>query len=139
MPAQDRKNSVPDWLRWIVCLPASIIAYIAVQYLVAFANSFVPLPGVIIDIFCQFANSIAGPVAFIHVGVKIAPSKKVAVSIVLALLVVVASLVIGVFGSIGHGFSLKQVWYWVCILIGVLAAYSYCSFIHDMTKKEKDA
>jgi hypothetical protein len=137
MSTTSTQNTLKSVLRWIIVIPCSLVAYIAVQFIVAYGNSLMPLPGVIIDTFCQFANSIAGPVALIHVAVTIAPSHKFHVSIVMAALFVSASVVIAIVISINDGFSLSLIWVWVCLLVGILAASAYCLVYHDHTIRQK--
>lgn len=138
---QKPNNTLKSVLRWIILIPCSLGAFLAVQVALAFANSFVPLPlpDVIIDIFCQWANSIAGPVALMHVAVTIAPSYKLYVSIVTASLFILASLVLGIMGSINAGFSLSLIWVWVSLLFGMLAALVYHLIYQDQVKEERAA
>ena len=41
---QKPNNTLKSILRWIILIPCSLGAFLAVQYIVAFANSFVPYP-----------------------------------------------------------------------------------------------
>ena len=139
---QEPNNTLKSVLRWIILIPCSLGAFLVVQIFVAFANSFVPipLPDVVIDTFCQWANSIAGPVALMHVAVTIAPSHKPYVSIVTASLFILASLVLGIMSSINAGgFSLSLIWFWFCILVGMAAALVYHSIYQDQAKRDQAA
>ena len=99
----------------------------------------IPLPSVFIDTFCQFANSVAGPLALIHVGVNVAPTRKITVSVVLATLFALASVWVGAMSSIGREFSLRAVWYWFCLLVGILTVWVYCAIFRDTADVNKKA
>jgi hypothetical protein len=38
-----------------------------------------------------------------------------------------ASLAFGIMLSARDGFSLSMIWVWICLLVGILAAFAYCS------------
>lgn len=86
--------NIPNYLRWILLFPAAIASFIGIQLIIAVFNSFTPLPEKLINIFCQFANSIAGPFVFVIVGGTIAPIYKYYTSISLTVIYAIFSVII---------------------------------------------
>ena len=121
--------NIPNSIRWLLILPAASVAFIGLQLIIALVNSFTPIPEKIIDIFCQFANSLAGPFAFVFVGAKIAPSYKYYISISLAVFYVLFSTVI-VYLAIQSQNPADPLWWLITsIILGLLAATIACSVI----------
>jgi hypothetical protein len=71
-----KSSGMPDWLRWVLMLPAALIAYLAIQAGVGLASEMIPYPDSIQDLVSQFLNSVVGPWAFVYTGAKIAPQGR---------------------------------------------------------------
>lgn len=64
---------MPNWLRWILILPAAAVAYFLVQVVGGIASETWPLSDRGQDLFSQALNSALGPWALIRVGAAVAP------------------------------------------------------------------
>ena len=63
---------MPNWLRWILVVPASLVAYIGIQLVTGFSSERLPLPDIAQDLYSQAVNSVLGPWAFVYVGAQTA-------------------------------------------------------------------
>jgi len=76
-PTSSSKGSgMPDWLRWVLMLPAALIAYFAIQVGVGLASEMIPYPDSVQNLVSQFLNSVVGPWAFVYTGAKLAPQGR---------------------------------------------------------------
>ncbi|MBU4186230.1 MAG: hypothetical protein L6263_13650 [Desulfobacteraceae bacterium] len=117
-------------------LPAAAAAFIGVQLIIGVVNSLVPLPEKIINIFCQFTNSIAGPFAFVIVGARIAPTFKYYVSIFLTVVYAIFSAILVHLSIKSQDFADPLWWLITSVILGLFAAIFACSFIKaEETKK----
>ena len=64
---------MPNWLRWVLILPAALVSYVGIQILVGLSSENLPLPDKFQDWYSQAANSVAGAWAFIYAGALTAP------------------------------------------------------------------
>ena len=72
---------MPNWLRWILVLPASLGAYVGIQVLVGLSSELIALPWFLPadwkdaaqNWWSQGLNSIVGPIALIYAGVLTSP------------------------------------------------------------------
>ncbi len=72
---------MPDWLRWILILPASLGAFFGIQVLVGLSSELIALPwflpvdwkDVAQNWWSQGLNSVVGPIALIYAGVLTSP------------------------------------------------------------------
>ena len=127
--------NIPNYLRWILIFPAAVAAFIGVQLIIAVVNSFTPLPEKLINIFCQFANSIAGPFVFVLVGARIAPSYKYYTSVSLTVIYTLFSAIIA-YRAIQSQESADPLWWLITsIILGLLAAIFACSIIKTEERK----
>jgi len=64
---------VPNWIRWILLLPAAVLAYFLVQVAGGLASETWPLSDSMQDFLSQIFNSVLGPWALVRAGSAIAP------------------------------------------------------------------
>jgi len=76
---------MPNWLRWILAVPAAVVAYVASQVLVGLMSEGLALPATFRDWSSQAANSVVGPWALVAAGAAVAPrARAFHMSVVLA-------------------------------------------------------
>ena len=127
-------KTIPEWVRWILVLPAAIVGYVAVQFFVAIGNSVGPGPEWLTDYWCQFVNSIAGPCCFVWVGVRIAPRYSFIVSVVLTVLFSIVTAVL-VTMAIMIGRHSPPVWWLITsTVLGIIATIYMCAHFHQEDK-----
>jgi DNA-directed RNA polymerase subunit RPC12/RpoP len=129
-------TKLPDWLRWILVLPASIGAYWAIQFLIILLSLLSPSEGFIEprSTYIQFINSIAGPVCFILTGAKIAPKYQFIVALCLTVLhtAIIAGLVsVAVFADIYNG---SKFWLVLTSVVGILATVICTAFLYKQNE-----
>jgi len=121
------KFTIPNWLRWILILPSAIGAYFGIQIFVAIGNSFSPGPELLINIFCQLVNSVAGPYCLVLAGAKTAPSNRLVVAIILTVIHAITNGAIVTIGVISGNYSAGYIaWVIVGCILG-LSATIVCS------------
>lgn len=82
-------EKIPDWLRWILFLPASILALLISYPLIIFLNRITMigfLEGFFVDIMILFVAGLWSSIGFILVGSIVAPKSNFPVSIILSVL-----------------------------------------------------
>lgn len=126
------KFNIPDWLRWVLVIPAAIGAYFGIQIAVALGNSFSPGPEIFINIFCQIVNSVAGPYCLVWAGAKTAPSNRFVVAIILTVIHAIVNGVVVTLGIISNRFSVGYiVWIIFVCLLGIAATIVCCLQFKD--------
>ena len=125
------RTGMPDWLRWVLILPAAVGAYIGVQVLVAIANSFTPLPEVVETAYSQIVNSVVGPLALVYVGAEVAPRHQLVAALVLTVLHAVASTTI-VTAALVSGRHSQPAWVLIgASALGIVATVILCYHMTD--------
>jgi hypothetical protein len=118
-------------LRWIAVLPAAIGAYLGIQVVVAIGNSFGPGPESLINLWCEFINSVAGPYCFVLAGAKTAPSHRFITAVVLTVLFSVANgVLLTLVLTSQRQFSTPLWWFVTSLIIGLVAAIIACVQLH---------
>jgi len=121
----------PDWLRWILVLPASLGAYFGIQVIIAVANSFAPVPESMINLWCKFINSIAGPAALVWVGAIIAPKHKFVVAITITVIHAILNAIVLTLAIISGRHS-DPTWLLVgACIIGIVSTIVVCVMLHE--------
>ncbi len=130
-PKAVTRAGTPDWLRWVLILPAAAGAYIGVQVLVAIANSFTPVPEVVETAYSQLVNSVLGPLAFVYVGAKVAPRHQFVAALVLTVLHAVANATI-VTAALVSGRHSQPAWVLIgTSALGIVATLILCYQMRD--------
>ena len=131
------KVMLPQWLRWILVLPAAIGAYAGIQIVVIVGNTFCPGPQVFIQYFCQFVNSVAAPYCFVLAGARTAPRYRlvaaIALVVVLAVLygsVTTLAVVQGRMGVYDQLHSDPLWWVITSSIIGIVASGAACLHVY---------
>ena len=82
-------NKMPDWLRWILFLPAAVIAMFVSYPIIYFVNKitiyFILGPSIAAWATLIIANYISSAL-FVFIGATVAPNKKLMVAVVLAVI-----------------------------------------------------
>lgn len=116
------KVNLPNWLRWVLVVPAAIGAYCGIQIVVAIGNSLTPIPEVFLNIFCQFVNSVAGPYCLVWAGAKTAPSNNFVVAIVLTVIHAILNGVVVTLGIVSGAYSAGYIaWLILSCILGITA------------------
>lgn len=118
---------MPNWLRWILVLPASLVAYIGIQLITGLSSEQLPLPDVAQDLYSQAINSILGPWAFVYAGARISPlGRRFFTSVALAILFGVFTGSVGVLAVISNVQSGQRWWLVASAVVGLVAAGVTC-------------
>ena len=130
---------IPDWLRWILVIPAAIGAYAASQVVIG-------LLSLVSDFFwstgsarwTQLMNSAAGPAAFVWYGSRVAPRYRFSTSICLAVLLSMAvTAFVTFFFSRGLGTKWENVWFVICAVVEIISSIVACHSIQKADANEK--
>lgn len=79
----------PNWLRWLLFLPASVVAMLLAYPIVLILNEFATpeyMKGFLTDIFLKILATAWSTAAFIWVGATIVPRHKLIISVILAVI-----------------------------------------------------
>ncbi|MCX6907234.1 MAG: hypothetical protein NTY01_04235 [Verrucomicrobia bacterium] len=135
-PLQTPKASgFPDWLRWVLVLPAAIVSFFGVQFAVAIGLSIFPF---LSDSFVQFWNSIMGSAFLVVGGAQTAPKHRFTVALTLSVIwTVFGGLVIAARIFIPGHYSDAFWWLCVCNFIGIVATVVVCVVYHQMETKTR--
>jgi hypothetical protein len=71
----------PNWLRWVLVLPAAVCAYVVLKMVGAIVDKLLPIPTFLLTLY----YSAMSPVAFVSAGVVTAPSNKFVTALVLTI------------------------------------------------------
>jgi hypothetical protein len=119
--------SMPNWLRWILALPAALVAYIASQILVGLLSEELPLPAAFRDWSSQAANSVVGPWALIAAGAAVAPrGRAFFVSVILAVGFGVLTCVVGALAFLDDDPTVARWWLVLSSLLGMATVIVTC-------------
>lgn len=129
-----------NWLRWILVLPAAIMAY-------ELCSIVISLGFLITDFFWEVNSKnwkdllayLACPACFVLCGTKTAPAHKMITGIVLTMLhaiawAVLATLIYEKFGV--PSFSVLLLWRAICVIGGIVVTVMVCSDLHQKEKAE---
>ena len=126
---------MPDWLRWVLVLPASLGAYLGVQVLVGLLSELIDLPWVIPsgwedvyqDWVSQGLNSVVGPIALIYAGVRTSPrGDRFHTSVALAVLYGVISGGLAVYSLFLPPLSYPRWWLLTTTAAGIITVIAVC-------------
>jgi hypothetical protein len=123
-------KSIPNWLRWVLVLPAAIVSYFAIQIVIAIMNSFTPFPESFENIFCQLINSVAGPYCFVVAGTMLAPKYNFIVSITLTVLYVIINTTILVIAIMNGSSTIPLWWLIITSILGIITTIYACARFH---------
>lgn len=139
-------DKMPDWLRWALALPSAIISYFVVQLIVSVLHGLAeyfngldpqlfPTITILGNFLPQFVNSIASPYLFVKVGAHFAPNHKYETSVVFAVFISVATVVLTVvwikyFPKMSFEGLVGMPWLIITSVAGVFAAIKACLELH---------
>lgn len=91
LPAED--GLMPNWLRWILFLPAAVLAFMAANAIIAIAHSMSGggLNVLAVKPVAEIVQAVLGPWAFVMAGAMTAPRRQTLVAGILLLVVVLAT------------------------------------------------
>lgn len=113
----------PNWLRWILVLPAAVCAYFVLTMIGSIVDKLLPIPTFLLALY----YSAMSPVAFVAAGVITAPSNKFVVALVLTVINAIYAAVIVTMAIIQQTGTVPLWWLVVCALIGIVATISLCA------------
>jgi hypothetical protein len=113
----------PNWLRWILILPAAICAYLILAIIGSIVYKLLPIPAFLVTLY----YSVMSPIAFVATGVVTAPSNKFATAISLTIINAIFAAVIVTLAVIRQSGTVPIWWLVVCMLIGIVATIGFCA------------
>jgi len=131
--------TLKEGIRWLLFLPAAIMAYIGIQLFVAIGNSIGMwfLPEVLINAFCQLINSVSGPYCFVLAGAKVAPRYSRVVAIVLVVISAIFHLGMAILAIYSTNYTVAYLtWGSISALLGIIASVIACVQIYNKEVKE---
>ncbi|MDA3790328.1 MAG: hypothetical protein PF503_17775 [Desulfobacula sp.] len=133
-------KKIPDWLRWILFLPAALLALFISYPLITIINRLTMVgfgEGFFVDIGILILANLWSAVAFIWVGSIVAPKNNFAVSIILSVLY---AFVLGIsfFAKFMLGNTISVSWLEMIIMIiaGIFAAVGVIHYFHEKEQNE---
>ncbi len=116
-------------LRWLLVLPAAVVAFLVANLLLIFWNMLSPSFATMSPRWVQFISSIIGAYMFVVVGTLVAPTKKNIVAIILTVLLAMLCAAITTL-AIVKGPGSDPLWLLVvCLIASIVAAIVACAKI----------
>ena len=135
-------QKIPDWLRWILFVPAALLALFVSYPLITIINRISAIgigEGFILDIGILIFANLWSAVAFIWVGSIVVPKYNFIVSIVLS---VIYGCMLGAsfFAKflLGENSSVSWIEMIVTIITGIIAAVGVVRYFYEIEKSEGD-
>jgi len=132
----------PNWLRWVLFLPAAIAAMFLAYPIILILNELsIPgyMKGFLTGMFLRILATAWSTVAFIWVGATIVPHHKVIISVILA---VIYAFVLGAMFvaklMLGEASSTSWLDVGISIIVGSIAAILVVSYFYEEDKKALD-
>jgi hypothetical protein len=132
----------PNWLRWLLFLPGSVVAMFLAYPIILILNEFtIPdyMKGFLTDIFLKILATAWSTAAFIWVGATIVPRHKLIVSVILA--VIYAFLLGAAFVAkfmLGEASSTSWLDVGISIPVGSIAGIVVVYYFYEEDKKSSD-
>lgn len=129
------RRPLPNWVRWLLVVPAALAAFGVVQVLVAIILTLSPLQGLspkLSDGAGQLVNSALGPYCFVLMGSLVAPSHRRASAITLAVLGLAIMGAVYILSSMIGGvarFGFTGWWLFVSFVLGVASSCIACNHV----------
>jgi hypothetical protein len=136
---------LPNWIRWLLFLPASLVALFVVYTGVILLNKilyaglgFMPFIRPFINYFLIIIASAASAYAFVRFGAKVAPNYKYKVSIILTVIYFLLAVLI-IISKIIMGDNVPVSWFEAIpvLIAGLIAATDACNEINDVVQKQE--
>jgi len=135
-------NKLPNWLRWILFIPAAFLALFVSYPVITFINRITIIgfgEGLFVNIGILILANLWSAVAFIWVGSIVAPKNNFIVSIVLS---IIYGFMLGAsfFAKLILGESSSVSWLEMIIFIitGIIAAVGVVRYFYEKEKSEDD-
>ena len=126
---------MPNWLRWVLIIPAAGIAYFLVQIVGGIASETWPFSDRGQDLFSQALNSALGPWALVRAGAATAPHhyRFITAQVLAAVAALITVMLVGatLLGNLKTGY--KPGWIALTSLISLIAL----GFAIDQVKKDQ--
>src|ERR1700742_15109 len=107
-------NRLPNWLRWILFLPAAIASYFIGFMLAVLIDEQWPIPSFLL----QFYYSALCPLIFVFTGMFVAPSRRFAIALTLTIINAIFCAVIVTLALQAPATRVPVWWLAVCSLAG---------------------
>ena len=135
-------KKIPDWLRWILFIPAALLALFVSYPIIAIVNKITMIgfgEGFILDIMILVLANLWSAVAFIGIGSIVAPKNNFIISIILS---VIYGFMLGAsfFAKfmLGENSSVSWIEMIITIVTGIIAAVGVVRYFYEI-EKSKDS
>ena len=135
-------QKIPDWLRWILFVPAALLALFVSYPLITIINRTSAIgigEGFILDIGILLLANLWSAVAFIWVGSIVAPKNNFIISIILS---VIYGCMLGTsfFAKflLGENSGVSWIEMIITIITGIIAAVQVVRYFYEIEKSEGD-
>jgi hypothetical protein len=135
-------QKIPDWLRWILFVPAALLALFVSYPLITIINRISAIgigEGFILDIGILILANLWSAVAFIWVGSIVAPKNNFIISIILS---VIYGCMLGTsfFAKflLGENSGVSWIEMIITIITGIIAAVQVVRYFYEIEKSEGD-
>lgn len=135
-------EKIPDWLRWILFIPAALLALFVSYPIIAIVNRITTIgigEGFILDIGILVLANLWSAVAFIWVGSIVAPKNNFIISIIFS---VIYGFMLGAsfFAKfmLGENSSVSWIEMIITIITGIIAAVGVVRYFYEKEKSGDD-
>jgi hypothetical protein len=135
-------EKIPNWLRWILFIPAALLALFVSYPIISVVNKIAPIglgEGFILDIGILVLANLWSAVAFIWVGSIVAPKNNFIISIILSVIygfMLGASFFAKLMLRENSGVSWIEMI--ITIITGIIAAVGVVRYFYEKEKSEDD-
>lgn len=138
----EKEKKIPNWLRWILFIPAALLALFVSYPIISVVNKIAPIglgEGFILDIGILVLANLWSAVAFIWVGSIVAPKNNFIISIILSVIygfMLGASFFAKLMLRENSGVSWIEMI--ITIITGIIAAVGVVCYFYEKEKSEDD-
>ena len=135
-------EKIPDWLRWILFIPAALLALFVSYPIITIVNKITMIgfgEGFILDILILVLANLWSAVAFIWIGSIVAPKNNFIISIILSM---IYGFMLGVsfFAKfmLGENSSVSYIEMIITIITGIIAAVGVIRYFYEKEKSDDE-
>jgi len=135
-------DKIPDWLRWILFIPAALLALFISYPIITIVNKITMIgfgEGFILDILILVLANLWSAVAFIWIGSIVAPKNNFIISIILSM---IYGFMLGAsfFAKfmLGENSSVSYIEMIVTIITGIIAAVGVIRYFYEKEKSDDE-
>ena len=135
-------DKIPDWLRWILFIPAALLALFISYPIITIVNKITMIgfgEGFILDILILVLANLWSAVAFIWIGSIVAPKNNFIISIILSM---IYGFMLGAsfFAKfmLGENSSVSYIEMIITIITGIIAAAGVIRYFYEKEKSDDE-